>query len=411
MAGDDAGVDGAGNVPRLDLAAAGETALRRLAVQVALLYLAGPVLMTLLLVTRNRWISTVVLVGVLVACAVSLVRGMGTLSSPATQRGLVALSIAAGFLMPWVNLARAPEPVLAGQAWVLTAVPGALAVASGVIAASTAYLATAGASVLGATLVGGAVRLMDFGAPLVSLSVCLILGALLRRGYRRAVAVAADLDVALAHERVAHARWQAQHRTNRLMHDTVLAALTILCQHGGTLTEREREVVREALAALAPEEVTAAVTGVGPVVGCGSGVAQGRVVTSPESNALVEELDRIAERTGLRVDLVPAGEVPDLAPGTRAAMLAATQEGLRNVLRHAGTGTAQVLVCGSTEGVEVLVIDTGRGFDPAHGMGFGLRSSVLARMREVGGNADVWSTPGRGTTVRLMVPARMDAAR
>jgi hypothetical protein len=177
MARVDAEADGAGRMRPLDLAAAGETALRRLAVQVGLLYLVGPVLMTLLLATPSRWIWGLVFVSVVVVCAVTLVRGVGALCSPATRRRLVALSMTAGFLMPWVNLASAPEPVLAGQAWVLTAVPGALAVASGAMAAGTAFLVTAGASWLGVTLAGGSVRLLDFGAPLVSLSVCVIWGA------------------------------------------------------------------------------------------------------------------------------------------------------------------------------------------------------------------------------------------
>jgi signal transduction histidine kinase len=34
----------------------------------------------------------------------------------------------------------------------------------------------------------------------------------------------------------------------------------------------------------------------------------------------------------------------------------------------------------------------------------GLRQSVLRRMTEVGGNARVWSVPGEGTTVQLLLP-------
>jgi signal transduction histidine kinase len=53
------------------------------------------------------------------------------------------------------------------------------------------------------------------------------------------------------------------------------------------------------------------------------------------------------------------------------------------------------------------VSDDGRGFDPA-AVGsdhFGLRS-MRGRVADLGGRLEITSAPGRGTTLRVEVPAR-----
>jgi signal transduction histidine kinase len=53
-----------------------------------------------------------------------------------------------------------------------------------------------------------------------------------------------------------------------------------------------------------------------------------------------------------------------------------------------------------------MVTDSGIGFDlgsiPASRLGF--TESIVARLRDVGGNARLFSSPGSGTTVVLEVP-------
>jgi hypothetical protein len=109
-----------------------------------------------------------------------------------------------------------------------------------------------------------------------------------------------------------------------------------------------------------------------------------------------------AERARLRVELdCPAGVTVPAAVAT--ALAGAVAEALENVRRHAGTGAATVAMSGAADGVEVVVADAGRGFDPA-GVGphrLGLAWSVHDRMHAVDGRAAVESAPGRGTTVRL----------
>ena len=83
----------------------------------------------------------------------------------------------------------------------------------------------------------------------------------------------------------------------------------------------------------------------------------------------------------------------------------ATHEALMNVHKHAGSGRAVVRTALSDHALEVTVIDHGSGFDTAAPRsGFGVAESIEARLAEAGGRAEVRSTRGVGTEVRLWVP-------
>ncbi|GAB3596794.1 DUF5931 domain-containing protein [Angustibacter peucedani] len=111
--------------------------------------------------------------------------------------------------------------------------------------------------------------------------------------------------------------------------------------------------------------------------------------------------------------VLPADPV-ELARELAERLAAAVYAALDNVARHAGpTARAWVLVDDTGEQVEVTVRDDGAGFalgrlEPAADDGRldgGL--SVRGRLAELGGSADVRSTPGEGTEVRLTVPRRV----
>ena len=61
----------------------------------------------------------------------------------------------------------------------------------------------------------------------------------------------------------------------------------------------------------------------------------------------------------------------------------------------------------------MFVRDRGRGFDPAAVAEdrLGVRDSIVDRMERHGGTAEVRSTPGEGTEVRLSLAARPPAGR
>ncbi len=100
-------------------------------------------------------------------------------------------------------------------------------------------------------------------------------------------------------------------------------------------------------------------------------------------------------------------EVAPVPAAVALTFVRAVGELLRNVERHAGTGTADLTVARAGRGVLVVVEDNGRGFVPGdvpeHRRG--LRASVVERLQAAGGSAVIDSAPSRGTTARLVWPA------
>ena len=89
-----------------------------------------------------------------------------------------------------------------------------------------------------------------------------------------------------------------------------------------------------------------------------------------------------------------------------SAVYRLVQEGLTNVIKHAGAERVSVEVMEEDDFVTVAVRDDGVGFDPdQHTEGFGL-VGMHERADLVGGSISIDSEPGRGTTVKARVPAR-----
>jgi signal transduction histidine kinase len=87
------------------------------------------------------------------------------------------------------------------------------------------------------------------------------------------------------------------------------------------------------------------------------------------------------------------------------------REAIDNVRRHCGDGArAWVLVDDEGAAVSVTVRDDGPGIaagrlaEAAAEGRLGVSHAISGRIREVGGSADISSTPGSGTEVRLRVP-------
>jgi signal transduction histidine kinase len=122
-------------------------------------------------------------------------------------------------------------------------------------------------------------------------------------------------------------------------------------------------------------------------------------------NSLVAVFER---RTGIAVTLSVAPSWPPvLSPRAAMNLHRAIQEALNNVMLHAGAATVQIRLDVSSDGEAIVSIeDDGRGLDERHHergpqglLGMTERAVLL------GGQLSINSEPGRGTTVRLMVPA------
>ena len=90
------------------------------------------------------------------------------------------------------------------------------------------------------------------------------------------------------------------------------------------------------------------------------------------------------------------------------ALLRAVGQCLANVRKHAGVDQAEVSVFDDGASCTVMVVDDGRGFDERETSPdrMGLRGSVRERIGRVGGDVQVWSSPGSGTSVMMTVPYR-----
>lgn len=210
----------------------------------------------------------------------------------------------------------------------------------------------------------------------------------------------------------------------RYIHDEVLHSLRAVAMDRADLPgsqvrawmQRLSQQMRPAaihaeVGAAAPDTVGAGDAGdEGSAAGAGSTAAAGgsALAGSPEADAeaAAAHSDLIARLHAIDVPLDVQWNTPRrLALPTEVtdAIVAASVEALRNVVRHAQVPTAEVTVRSTSTTVEVVVRDEGVGFDPREPRltRHGVARSVLGRMNDLGGTAKVESRPGEGTSVVL----------
>ena len=119
--------------------------------------------------------------------------------------------------------------------------------------------------------------------------------------------------------------------------------------------------------------------------------------------AIEAQLSRFAAQGGFAAQLRTEGDPEDLAEAAQTAIYRTVQESLQNIGRHAGATAVEVdldVDCGQAQ---LRVRDDGSGFDPrASSNRLGLKG-MAERARLVGGELDVRSAPGSGTTVTLRI--------
>jgi len=127
--------------------------------------------------------------------------------------------------------------------------------------------------------------------------------------------------------------------------------------------------------------------------------------------AIEAQLKRFSARTGIEVRVSTDGEPATLPEDVQTAVYRILQEALANIGRHAGATAVAVEMEVEDESLELRIRDDGAGFDPAAviqgngdgpGAGLGL-SGMVERARLAGGELDVRSAPGGGTTVTLRI--------
>lgn len=128
--------------------------------------------------------------------------------------------------------------------------------------------------------------------------------------------------------------------------------------------------------------------------------------------AVEEEIRRFsaASRIAVEADIAALATLPaDVAEQTASVIV----EGLTNVLRHAQARHVWIQVTVHESNVETMVRDDGVGFDVTAAAGMTGHYGLLGlreRARLAGGEVQVVSGPGQGTTVRLCLPRLLGKA-
>ncbi|WP_432135579.1 MULTISPECIES: MacS family sensor histidine kinase [unclassified Streptomyces] len=245
-------------------------------------------------------------------------------------------------------------------------------------------------------------------------NVILVWVASIAIGYVVEVARASERTLARALEIEAATR--ERERLARDIHDGVLQVLAMVKRRGAALGGEAAELGR-----MAGEQEVAlrglVSGGLTPVSRVSEDAAQGAFVRLVEeddgedADARVDLRALLSPYAGERVQLAEPGAPVDLPPAAARELAAAVGAALDNVRQHAGpSARAWILVEDEPDSVIVTVRDDGPGI-PAGRLAraetegrLGVAQSIRGRLRDLGGTAELVSTPGQGTEVELTVP-------
>jgi signal transduction histidine kinase len=114
---------------------------------------------------------------------------------------------------------------------------------------------------------------------------------------------------------------------------------------------------------------------------------------------------REASRHGPLAVRVSADNVPDDLPeGHRTCVYRVVQEALHNIVQHAGARDVEIAVKQEPGRLLLSIHDDGKGFDPQRERGMGL-IGMKERIGALGGTFSVESAAGKGTLLRVELPA------
>jgi len=330
--------------------------------------------------------AMVVLVGWSVVYALLVRRGASTAAGVADAVVLCGLGLLTGFVtsQSWLEASRSwirPFVMFAAVGYQYS-IRWTVGVPLGLAVCTTSVLSAVAAQ---DQPIGPDIIVTVVWSNIVPMLARLLFG-LLTKAAHRADAAAAVADRASLEQVVAERVRQEQRDISDSLHDTASTTLLMVAlgQVGGA-GESLRERARTDL-----DTIRSVRTG-----------------TQVDEEDLGEALRSIGTRSPLRVDVVlPPGDIR-VPPRVVRALVDAAGEALTNVARHSGTDAASVRVERAGDAAVVVeVSDRGRGFRPelVSGTRRGLRASIMERIDAVGGHADVRTTAGAGTTVRLEWP-------
>lgn len=330
----------------------------------------------------------------------------------------LAVALIAGLAIVVVACTAGARPSQAGFTAVVELAAASLAAVGLVLTSSAARIA---ALIIVFLVVGAALLLLtsDLQAPLRTAGVYVLgwvlpvlIAIWISAGVPQVSKRIASIGRAHRAERQA-SELEAQRRQGaRLLHDTVLATLTLLAHSGVGVTPDalrqqagdDAKLLRQLRLGTTPAPSGTA-SGTAEAATVGTETSPIQIIEEPVLGTTLESVKQRFGRMGLQVSWHGTGQVL-LPSDILDAFLLALAECLENVRRHSGVTEAHVTITEDSKMVRAMVTDSGVGFEitDIDEAKLGFTESVVARLRDVGGNARLFSAPGSGTTVVLEVP-------
>lgn len=326
-----------------------------------------------------------------------------------TWRSAVAFLVVGGLSDWWfarVVQVEVPTPWVTSYLLSLAVIPLVLVGGAGalpnrvVLWSVTGFVVGRGASFLAVTQVGGPRHPLVLAWVTLGFVVALVLFA--SRSTARSERVQPELLRSARDEHVSAYRAGVEAEAAAILHDTVLNHLNaIALSSSGRMDPELARAIESDVATLTGRAWLAPTTSTPDGGPDDDGAAARRA--ADQFTTMVDD----QRAHGLRVEVTgePAG-LGALHPDAVMAVVRAVGQCLANVRKHAGVDHAEVSVFDDGVSCTVMVVDDGAGFDEQQTGPdrMGLRNSVRERIARVGGDVQVWSSPGAGTSVMMSVP-------
>src|SRR5699024_3594041 len=119
---------------------------------------------------------------------------------------------------------------------------------------------------------------------------------------------------------------------------------------------------------------------------------------------IIDAIEKYAGLLGLELEVSVTGfyDVPD---NVEIGLYRVLQEGLTNVRKHSGSSQAAISIVSKPDELLIGIKDEGIGFDQKEKSGYSYSlGNMKDRVKKLGGNLDIQSKQGEGTSIKVSIP-------
>ena len=210
-------------------------------------------------------------------------------------------------------------------------------------------------------------------------------------------------------QQVTRAQEEERKRIARELHDDTIQALVVLARQLDDLASKAKGLSKEERRRLENlwQQTSNTIEGV-------RRLSQDLRPAALDRLGLLSALEWLAsdvgKHSGITVEIKTDGAERRVSPEVELVLFRIAQEALRNVWRHSGATSAELIVEFDQSKTKITISDNGKGFDSSDTIGDLVRNGRLGlagmqeRAKLLGGSLKVESEPGKGTTVTIEAP-------